>query len=96
MNISFGAKLLTKPEKFFKKTDTDLDKEYITGCFLILERLLQQPEVDKFSKEDTVELTRSKGAKNFIYKIKYNSEDIKDTDIFQKITFSKTETLVSE
>lgn len=87
MNISFGANLITKPEQFFSPKDTLEEKEHIRLHFALLNYLLKQPEIDKFSHNDTIELKRLPSAKKFNFQARYKSPDIKSTKDFEKIEY---------
>ncbi len=75
MNINFGATLITKPEEFFLKTDTEEEKAHIRKVFAQYDRVLNCPRVKALTENDTVELVRKKG-KRFRYEINYNSPDL--------------------
>ena len=75
MNINFGATLITKPEEFFLKTDTQEDKKHIRKVFVQYDKILNCPRVKALTQNDKVELVRKKG-KNFRYEINYISPDL--------------------
>ena len=73
MKITFGAKLITSPESFIKKTDTPEQQEHIKKVFRQLDSFLSLKKVDELSANDTVELVRSNGKKKFHYTINYRT-----------------------
>ena len=75
MNINFGATLITKPEEFFLKTDTEEEKQHIREVFAQYDKILNCPRVKALTENDTVELVR-KANKKFRYEINYNSPDL--------------------
>ncbi len=76
MKTTFGAKLITKPESFFLKTDSIEDKIHIKNVFYQLQTILNIPNVKKLSKEDSLELIRKKRKGKFWYEINYKSPDL--------------------
>ena len=82
MNVSFGAKLITPPENFCLPTDTPAERNNIKTMFKEIDGFLSMPEVDKFTKGDTVELVRKKTKNLFKYEILYKS----DTPLHENIT----------
>jgi len=75
MKISFGAKILTKPEQFFLPTDTEEEKIHIRKNFKELEDIFEIPPVKKFTQNDTLTLTRKKSKKGFKYAINYKPQN---------------------
>lgn len=87
MNISFGAKLLTKPEQFFHKTDTPEQRKKATFFVKGLRLLVENPIFDSFTKNDTIELRRTPSKKgHFNYHISYKSPELKEVKAFENIT----------
>lgn len=75
MNVSFGAKLATKPEQFYLKSDTVADKKHIDTVLGKIDEFLQLPHVKEFTKDDVVELVRSKSKNKFGYNILYKTQN---------------------
>ena len=74
MNISFGAKILTKPERFYLPTDNLEDRKFIRENFEVLEKFFDIPAVKKTTENDTLTLKRSKAKKHFNYQILYKPQ----------------------
>lgn len=70
-NVSFGARLLTSPEKFIKKTDTPEEAAHIIKHLKELKRLIESPKYESKSAGDTVELKRLNYKDKFAYKAIY-------------------------
>ena len=70
-NVSFGARLLTPPEKFIKKTDTPEEAAHIIKHLKKLKRLIESPKYESKSAGDTVELKRLNAKNKFTYKAIY-------------------------
>lgn len=102
MKISFGAKILTKPEQFYLPTDNLEDRNHIQKNFKELEEIFEIPQVKTFTQNDTLTLSRQKTKNKFHYSVNYKPEnsdekeikfrlsDVKDFsayDIFRQITF---------
>lgn len=70
-NISFGARLLTPPEKFIKKTDTPEEAAHLIKHLKELKRLIESPKFESKSAGDTVEIRRLNSKNKFVYEMKY-------------------------
>ena len=71
--VTFGAKLITPPEKFYLNTDTPVERIHINNMFKEIDGFLNMPEVDKFTSGDSVELIRKPSKNLFKYEILYKS-----------------------
>ena len=85
MNVSFGAKLITKPEEFFLRTDTPQERKRICGFFDVIKRVAESEDLAKFSKNDTIKLIRKKSKNGFSFDINYSSPELKNIKGFEKI-----------
>ena len=72
--VTFGAKLITPPEKFYLNTDTPVERIHINNMFKEIDGFLNMPEVDKFTSGDSVELIRKPSKNLFKYEIHYKSK----------------------
>ena len=87
MKISFGAKLITKPEECFFKTDTLDEQKKIKRFVRGLKMLVEHPVIDKTSSNDIIELRRAANKKGNIFYIDYYSPEIKNVQGFQNIHY---------
>ena len=70
-NVSFGARLLTPPEKFIRKTDTPEEAAHLVGHLKKLKSIIESPKYESKSAGDTVELKRLNAKNKFAYKAIY-------------------------
>ena len=84
-NINFGAKLITPADKFTLPSDSEEVKTNAKKFVKLFKIIVENPNFDKFTSNDTIELKRLKRKNGYAYQIQYKSPDIKDTDVFEHI-----------
>ena len=70
-NVNFGARLLTSPEQFIKKSDTSEEVTHLTKHIKELKRFIECPVYESKSAGDTVELKRLNSKDKFVYQAIY-------------------------